>query len=177
MSDFATRFIDQSREYLRDEYLPKIHAALAEISHEDLWWRPNGVSNSIGNLLLHLTGNLRQLVVSGLGGAPDARRRDQEFAEEAQPDLTTLLGGLSSAVVDADTVLATLDTATLGERLTVQGKTLTGLEALYHAVEHFSMHTGQILYIAKLRTGKDLRFYEFSEGAARRRWPGVPREG
>jgi uncharacterized damage-inducible protein DinB len=177
MSDFATRFIDQSREYLRDEYLPKIHAALAEISHEDLWWRPNGVSNSIGNLLLHLTGNLRQLVVSGLGGAPDARRRDQEFAEEAQPDLTTLLGGLSSTVVDADTVLATLDAATLGERLTVQGKTLTGLEALYHAVEHFSMHTGQILYIAKLRTGKDLRFYEFSEGAARRRWPGVPREG
>ena len=68
-------FISRSDAYLRGDYLPKIRLSVKRLSHEDLWWRPNPASNSVGNLILHLAGNVRQWVVSGIGGAPDDRRR------------------------------------------------------------------------------------------------------
>jgi len=77
--DIGAAFLTQSREYLTEHYLPKILAAVDQLSDEDLWWRPNAVSNSVGNLMLHLSGNVRQWIVSGLGGAPDDRVRQLEF--------------------------------------------------------------------------------------------------
>src|SRR5438876_11140845 len=73
-------FLAQSREYLTGHYLPKIGAAIGRLAEADLWWRPNEASNSIGNLMLHLAGNIRQWIVSGVGGAPDERDRAAEFA-------------------------------------------------------------------------------------------------
>ena len=165
-------FVDRSRQFLTATYLPKIEVAVARLSDNEIWWRPNPASNAIGHLLLHLAGNVRQWIVSGLGGTPASRQRHLEFTPEDTPTKADLLADLSRAVADADAVLARLDLATLETRVEIQGFTVTRFGALYNAVEHFAMHTGQIIWIAKARTGRDLGFYEIEGGVARPRWPG-----
>jgi uncharacterized damage-inducible protein DinB len=159
----ARAFVDASRAYLRDEYPAKIRLALERLPDDDLWWRPNPASNSAGNLVLHLAGNVRQWIVHGLGGAPDTRRRAEEFAAAGTSDRAGVLSALDAALNDADDVLRTLDPATLPHDRTIQGLRVTGLQALYHVVEHFSMHTGQILWLVKLRTDRGLGFYDVDE--------------
>lgn len=175
--DAAAEFLAQSREYLTRHYLPKLLAALEHLSDADLWWRPNEASNSIGNLLLHLSGNVRQWIVSGVGGAPDRRERAGEFAQREVLPRSELLALLTAAVRDADAAIARLDPASLGEHRAIQGRDVSCFAAIYHVVEHFSHHLGQILYIAKLRSGADLGFYRIEAGIARAAWPGHPTEG
>lgn len=163
-------FIDQSRSYLSSEYLPKIRRCVQVITDEDLWWRPNGQSNSIGNLLLHLAGNVRQWIVSGIGGEPDARERQKEFDADQERSREELIEMLASTLGEVDRVLAQLRPEGLLERRVIQGREITVLEALYHVVEHFGMHTGQVIYVTKLRTSTDLQFYEVEAGIARPKW-------
>jgi uncharacterized damage-inducible protein DinB len=170
-------FLAQSREYLTAHYLPKITDAIERLSEADLWWRPNEASNSIGNLMLHLAGNIRQWIVSGVGGAPDHRDRASEFARREPLPRDELLAILTEAVLEADAVIARTDPGGLNDRRPVQGRDVTTLEAIYHVVEHFGMHAGQILYIAKLRTGADLGFYAMAAGVPRPAWPGHPVSG
>ncbi len=175
--DSGAAFLAQSREYLTAHYLPKIGGSVDVLSEADLWWRPHEAANSIGNLLLHLAGNIRQWVVSGVGGAPDRRDRASEFASREPLSRTELLALITEAVLQADSVIAATDPASLSERRQVQGRTVTLLEAIYHAVEHFGMHTGQIVYIAKLRSGADLGFYRVIDGIPRAAWEGRPEGG
>lgn len=170
-------FLAQSREYLSRHYLPKICSAIETLAEADLWWRPNETSNSIGNLMLHLAGNIRQWIVSGIGGAPDHRVRAEEFARRDPLSRDELVAVLTEAVLEADAVIALVDPASLGERRPIQGREVTVLEAIYHAVEHLSMHAGQILYIAKQRSGRDLRFYGLIDGVPRPAWPNHPAGG
>lgn len=153
-------FIDRSRSYLTGDYMLKIRRSVAELSEPDLWWRANPESNSVGNLILHLAGNVRQWVVSGIGGVRDDRERWTEFDAQDGPGPRDLLDHLESAVRDADRVLSRLSPEQLLERRVIQGRDVSVLEALYHAVEHFSMHTGQIIYITKLRAAVDLELYQ-----------------
>lgn len=177
MADVAQLFIDQSRRFLLAEYLYKIEQCLASLSDEDLWWRSNDVSNSVGNLLLHLAGNVRQWIVHGVGGGADVRQRQQEFDERAGGAAAPLIARLRDTLDEADRVLAGLAPADLARPLRVQGIDVTVLEAVYHVVEHFSTHVGQIVYVTKLRTGRDLRFYEMNaDGSVRRGWLGAPVE-
>ena len=175
--DIGAAFLAQSREYLTAHYLPKIRSAVAPLAEPDLWWRPNDASNSIANLMLHLAGNIRQWIVSGVGGAPDRRERAGEFARRDGLLKDELLAVLSGAVHDADAALARISRAALAEARTIQGRETTVLAAIYHVVEHFGMHTGQIAYISKLRTGKDLGFYRMEGGIPRAAWPGHPKAG
>ena len=178
MSDIAQEFIDLSRRFLLKEYLRKIERCVDELPDEDLWWRPNDVSNSVGNLLLHLAGNVRQWIVHGVGGRPDTRQRQQEFDERGPIPAPVLLARLREALDEADGVLADFDPADLSHRLHVQGLEVTAMEAIYHVVEHFSTHVGQIIYLTKLSTGRDLRFYAMNaDGSVRRGWLGEPQEG
>ena len=94
MSDVAQAFLDESRRYLLKENLPKIERCLESLTEEDVWWRPNEQSNSIGNLLMHLAGNLRQWIISGVGGADDVRQRAQEFDERSPLPVATLMAQL-----------------------------------------------------------------------------------
>ena len=167
MTNTERAFVNQSRSLLTAEYLPKIGACVAGLPDEDIWWRPNPTSNSIGHLLLHLSGNLQEWVVSALGGHQEQRQRHLEFAPDREPSIAELMERLARTVSEADAVLGTLDGSILAERRLIQGESVTALEAIYHAVEHFSMHTGQVIYIAKLRTGRDLAFYEVKNGIAR----------
>lgn len=163
-------FIQSTRRYLSAEYLPKIERCLEQLSDEDLWWQPNPHSNSIGTLLRHMQGNIRQYIVSGVGGEPDRRRRTEEFTSEERPSKDQLLNDLKRTLDEVDNVLAGLQPEALTERRTIQGREKSLLDAVYHATEHFSMHTGQIIYITKMRTGRDLGFYSFPEGTVRTHW-------
>ena len=167
--DSAAAFLAQSREYLTAHYLPKIQAALESLDDRALWWRPNPASNAAGNLILHLAGNVRQWIVSGVGGAPDRRDRPAEFAADRSPGRSELLAALTEAVLDADAVLARTDPASLSERRRIQGRDVTVL--------HFGMHTGQIIYLAKQISGRDLGFYVMEEGIPRAAWKGRPEGG
>ncbi|MBV9927921.1 MAG: DUF1572 family protein [Acidobacteria bacterium] len=171
-SETGRAFLAGARRHLREDYLPKIERCLERLTDEQVWWRASERSNSVGNLLLHLEGNLRQWVVCGVGGAVDARTRDREFAERRQVPREELLRALRAAVSEADEALARLDPAGLLETRRVQGLDVTLLAAVFHAVEHFSMHTGQVILLTKMLADEDLAFYGFSEGVPRANWGG-----
>jgi uncharacterized damage-inducible protein DinB len=169
--DFVTHaFLDSSRRFLTQDFLPKIRLAVEPLSDEDIWWRPNESSNSIGNLMLHLAGNARQWIVSGVGGATDIRQRDLEFAQRDVIPRETLLTQLTTVVDDVTGVLGRLTAAHLIQKRTIQSRDVTVLAAIYHVVEHFSMHTGQIILIAKMRAPGAVKFYDDAQGLARPLW-------
>ena len=161
MNDIGHEFIVRSRHHLAKDFLPKIERCLEQLSDEQIWWRPNEQSNSIGNLILHLCGNARQWIVSGVGGTADARDRDAEFAQREMIPGADLRSLLKRTLSEVDLTLEQCDTSKLLDRQTIQGTDVTALEAIYHVVEHFSMHTGQIILFTKLMTGSDMRFYDF----------------
>jgi len=156
MDETGKSFITAARAYLTEDYLPKIERSLELLTDEQIWWRANPQSNSVGNLLLHLSGNVRQWIVCGLGGAPDNRDRDSEFAQRDAIPRDKLLAGLKRTLNEADSALEKLDPHKLLERHSIQGCDVTALAAIFHVVEHFSMHTGQIIMMAKMFAEVDL---------------------
>jgi uncharacterized damage-inducible protein DinB len=153
MTDIAKHFIAKSRGFLSSDYLPKIERCLEVLSDEDVWWRANEGSNSIGNLLLHLDGSTRAWIIGVAGGFKSPRDRQQEFDEREQIPRAALMSRLRQTLTEADGVLARLDAEVLLERRQARDEEVTVLLAVYHAVEHFSMHTGQIIMLAKMRSG------------------------
>ena len=172
MNETGREFIARSRHHLVEDFLPKIERCLALLSDEQIWWRPNAESNSIGNLLLHLSGNARQWIVCGLGTGSDARDRDSEFAQRETIPRADLLSRLRQTIIEVDATLAKFDMDRLVETKTIQGLEVTTLGAILHVVEHFSMHTGQIILLTKILTSSDLRFYEFEGETPRLRFSG-----
>jgi uncharacterized damage-inducible protein DinB len=160
MSEITEHFIAKSRSYLSEIYLPKIERCVEGLSVEDVWWRAGEESNSIGNLLLHLEGSTRMWIVSGVGGAPDVRLRQEEFDARETVGAAELVGRLRETVAEADGVLASVERGVLLERRRIREVETTVLGAIYHAVEHFSMHAGQIFMLAKMRAGRDLKLYD-----------------
>ena len=142
-----------------EEDRSRIETCLGKLSEEQVWARGGENENAIGNLVLHLCGNVRQWIVAGAGGRPDIRDRDSEFAAKGGVAPSELAARLKAVVDEAAEVLREVPAERLVEPLAVQGYAVTGLEAIYHSVEHFSMHTGQILFITKMLTGSDLGFY------------------
>lgn len=163
-------FLARASGYLLGDYLPKIERCLEKLSDEQIWWRANEESNSIGNLILHLCGNARQWIVCGVDSAPDARNRDSEFEQRDVIPRDELVTLLRSTLSDVDTTLQSVDPSTLLEYRKIQGNDVDILEAIFHVTEHFSMHTGQIIMLTKMMTSDDLRFYEFDAGLPVVRW-------
>lgn len=164
----AAAFLERSRYYLGLEYPGKIRLALSAMPAERLWVRANPASNSPANLVLHLAGNVRQWIVSGVGGAADVRQRDAEFAAREGAGLQELLAILESACADAVGVFDRLDAAALEKICTIQGRRTTVFAAVYHVVEHFSGHTGQLILLAKASAPPgSIRFYDDTGGLAR----------
>ena len=159
MNDIGQNFINDSRDFLSAKYLPKIEKCLEQLSDEDVWWRAGEESNSIGNLILHIEGNIREWLIGGVGELPFERVRQQEFDERKMIPRGELLENLRETIKKADEVLANLDLQILTEHREIQGREVTVLRAIYHVVEHFSMHAGQIFLLTKMRTGKDLQLY------------------
>jgi uncharacterized damage-inducible protein DinB len=126
-----------------------------------VWLRGGESQNAVGNLLLHLTGNVRQWILAGVGGATIERNRDAEFSARGGAAPSILMGDLRSAVDAACKVFSELPPARLTESMKIQGHDVSVLEAIYHVVEHFSGHTGQIILLTKAFTASDLGFYGY----------------
>lgn len=174
-SNFAARFLHRSQHSLRDHHLPRIVGCLRMLSQKQIWWRGNAASNSIGNLTLHLEGNVRQWIISGLGGAPDRRQRHKEFAKRRPLPRRRLEAHLKKTVIEACRVLSRLTPLDLSRPHSIQRLRVSGFDAVSHVTEHFAFHAGQILYATKLLRGRDLGFTnlpgEKDRKAARKRLP------
>jgi uncharacterized damage-inducible protein DinB len=163
-------FLDRARDYLANEYPAKLRLAMAALPDDQLWWRPNNGSNSVGNLLLHLNGNLRQWIVAGVGGEAFDRDRAGEFAARAGRSASDLLSALEQTIAAVDRILSELGAARLGERCVIQGRDLTVLEAVFHVTEHFAYHLGQIILIIKMLQSGSVHSYDDAGGLARPLW-------
>ena len=161
MSDAAVgrALLAEFERRLLGESLPRLRRCLELLSEEEIWARPNPASNSAGNLVLHLDGNVRQWILTGLGGAPDARVRDSEFAERGPIARAELLPRIEATLDEVRALLPRLDPARLAEPRRVQGFEETGAAILVHVVEHFSYHVGQLSWLVKASKGVDLGWY------------------
>lgn len=155
----AALFLEFSRDKLLGQYWPRMRSCVESLTDEQIWWRPNNASNSIGNLLLHLNGNVRQWLVASFNRHEDARNRPAEFNAPEHIPGSALVLQLNKTLEEADAVLSRLTEADLLARFEIQGYNVTGLAAVYQVVEHFGLHYGQIIYITKMLRNEDLGFY------------------
>jgi uncharacterized damage-inducible protein DinB len=151
-------FLNYTLEKLRQLH-SRIEACLDKLDHDQIWARGSGNANAVGNLVLHLCGNLRQWIGFGVAGMPDIRVRDREFAARGGIEATELKERLRAFVEETTAIIGGLTAERLVETTRVQKYELTVLEAIYHVVEHFSQHTGQIIFATKALTGEDMGFY------------------
>jgi uncharacterized damage-inducible protein DinB len=151
--------LEFARHRLLEEYWPRLRASVESLTDEQVWWRPNDSSNSVGNLILHLNGNVRQWLVTAFTRLEDARNRPAEFAERQLIPASELLDALGHTMQEVAAVFPRIGEPQLLATYRIQGYTVSGLDAVCHVVEHFAMHYGQIVYITKLLRGADLGFY------------------
>jgi hypothetical protein len=151
-------FLTSAAEKLA-ENLARIETCVSKLPADSLWARGSENENAVGNLLLHLTGNVRQWILSGLAGAPDTRDRPSEFSARSGLTAEAMLTNLRGTVGEAVEVIRSLPHRRLTERVRIQGFDATVLSAIFHVVEHFSGHTYQIILLTKRTTREDLGFY------------------
>ena len=159
-SEFHQLFITEVKRRLIEEGKARLVTCLGMLNQEEIWHRPNANSNSVGNLVLHLCGNVRQWLISGLGGAPDTRQRQLEFDEKGPIPTETLLHLLDNTLSEAEAVLDRLNDEDLSRPVTIQGFDENGISVLVHVVEHFSYHVGQVTYFVKLIKDRQTNYYE-----------------
>ncbi len=158
-------FVDCSIHELEQLSL-RVRDCLGRLSDDQVWTRGGGNENAIGNIVLHLCGNVRQWIISGVGGAPDVRQRDAEFTARDGAGARPLSEQLDTTIREATEVLEDISAVRLAEQVHIQGYDLTVLEAVYHVVEHFAQHTGQVIFVTKALTGQDLGYYaHLSQGS------------
>lgn len=153
-------FLEFSRSKLIGQYWPRMRTCVESLTDEQVWWHPNPSSNSVGNLLLHLNGNVRQWLVAPFNHTEYKRNRPAEFREIEHTSGAALLAQLGETLELADQILARLTEFELTAIYEIQGyQSITGLAAVYQVVEHFGLHYGQVIYITKMLRGEDLGFY------------------
>jgi hypothetical protein len=154
-----TLFLEHSRTRMLEQHWPRLRGCVESLNDEQVWWRPNEASNSVGNLILHLNGNITQWLIASFRKLEDGRDRPAEFRERRMIPRSELLETLGATMKEASAVLSSLTEADLLATYNIQGYAVTGLDAVYQVVEHFGLHYGQIAYITKLLRGEDLGFY------------------
>jgi uncharacterized damage-inducible protein DinB len=158
MKSIVKEFIEESI-FRIEKNTTKIIKCLGMLTEEQIWKRPNEVSNSIGNILLHVCGNTRQYLISALSDQPDIRERDEEFSAKGGYSKEELQIKLAATVEEATDILRTVDEYRLMKIHSVQGFNFSGIAIIVHVTEHYSHHTGQIIFWTKVVTGTDLGFY------------------
>jgi len=136
-----------------DGAVKTIEHCLNQLTNEQVWWRPAASMNSMGNLILHVCGNVGQWITSGIGGVDDTRDRPKEFSEQGPIGKDELLRRLDVAVAEAKAVLTKASPADLLERRRIQAHDVTGLGAIFHSVAHFRGHTQEIVHMTRCQLG------------------------
>ncbi len=149
-------FLDYSVQKLT-QAAGRVDECLARLTQEQIWAKGSANENAVGNLVLHLCGNIHQWLFSGVGGEPFSRDRDAEFTAGSGGNLRERL---SQTVARAVPIIERQTEADLQRRILVQQYEIAVLEAIYHVVEHFAGHAGQIIFATKMMTGSDLGFYK-----------------
>jgi len=155
-----SELIKEVKRRLFDESVPRLKKCLSQLNEEEIWHRPNEQTVSVGNLVLHLCGNVTQWILCGLGNEADKRVRHEEFDEKGPIPVEKLTENIDDIMARVDNLLDHLDPDILLEKRKTQGFEETGLSILIHVVEHFSYHIGQITYIVKSGKNVDLKYYE-----------------
>lgn len=155
ISDFTT----YAAMKIRTQADQIIRCALS-LSTDELWRRSNDHTNSVANLILHLTGNLRQWLVGGVGGEQITRDRTAEFSSRTQVPASQLLPAFETVIARSIEIVQQAPEAELLRTRSIQNYSVTGLVAIFHAVEHLSFHAGQIVHITKLWKNCDLSLYD-----------------
>jgi len=163
-----SEFLNFSADKLT-QLLGRIETCVEMLTPEQVWARTSANQNAVGNLLLHLNGNVRQWILHGVGGQADLRQRDAEFAAREGGSTQELLARLRATVEEAVALFHALPAERLLESIRTQGYENTVLAAIYHVVEHFAGHTFQIILLTKQFTGEDLGFYAHLSGSQPRR--------
>jgi uncharacterized damage-inducible protein DinB len=166
MAETADQIFLQASTKKLEQLMSRIGDCLAKLSTDEIWARGHENENAIGNLVLHLNGNVRQWILSGVGGAPDTRARDAEFAARGGTEISELRQRLESTVREAIAVIGKVTPERMTQHVTIQKYDITVMEAIFHVVEHFAQHTGQIIFVTKMLTGEDLGFYKHLKAAA-----------
>lgn len=157
-SEVGRRLIAESKQQLV-EGGKRLKQCLGQLSDKEIWFRPNEQSNAVGNLVLHLCGNVRQYIIAGLGGAPDARERAREFAERGPIPAAALVAKLEETLAGVAAALDGFDPADLMTDRVIQGKMQNPVAVLMHVTEHFSYHVGQVTYFLKAGKAVDTAYY------------------
>lgn len=144
----------------------RVASCLEQLDTDQIWHRDHAIENSIGNLVLHLQGNVKQWILSGIGDAPDRRERDREFDSRDPLPAKELAERLAETIDEADAVLAKLPLERLLDKRRIQVYEVTVLHAVMHVVTHFAGHVGQIIWATKHQTGRDLGFYGYLKKGA-----------
>jgi uncharacterized damage-inducible protein DinB len=166
MSTIESEFLKCAAEKLT-QLCGRIESCLDRLTPEQIWTRGGENQNAIGNLVLHLSGNVRQWILHGVGGEADQRVRDVEFSTREPHSTAALKQRLHSTVEQAAVLIGSLNTQQLMERVSIQAyDRITKLNAIFHVVEHFSGHSGQIIFLTKWLTGEDLGFYAHLQNKA-----------
>ena len=158
LEEFIKEFIAQVTHRI-DENVQKLTKCLNELEESEIWKRPNQNSNSVGNIILHLCGNIRQYAISSLGHSKDVRERDREFLAEGGFSKTDLMQKFLSTIDEAKNIIQNISAEELLRKRQVQGYVHSGIGIIIHVTEHLSYHTGQIIFWTKLLKNKDLGFY------------------
>ena len=173
MSDVESLFLQCSVEKL-SQFVERIDACLAKLNEDQIWTRTGENENAIGNLVLHLTGNVRQWIIASLGNNPYHRDRDGEFDARGGVTAAELSANLRATVEQATQIISGLDTARLTRMYAIQNYPVSGVQAVFHVVEHFAQHTGQIIFATKMLTGDDLGFYRHLRSAGQHHDARIP---
>jgi hypothetical protein len=158
MSDAVLQQLQNEAIHLLDESFGKIKHCAGQLSEQQIWFRPAPALNSIGNLLLHIAGNLEQWVVCGVGGKADTRDRNAEFSANGSTSVTELLHTVEDAISQAKAAIQSVSTATATATRQIQGFDVTVVGAIMHSVPHFVGHTHQVIYITRLQLGDAYQF-------------------
>ncbi|NRB62421.1 MAG: DUF1572 family protein [Saprospiraceae bacterium] len=156
---FVTNLIAEVRRRLFEESFNRIRQCLSTLTEEQIWVRPNEVSNSVGHLVLHICGNTTQWLISGLGDMPDHRNRSTEFDPNQNETKKVLLDKIDWVEQQVNPILTKISAANLIQIYNVQVFQESGMSMLIHVTEHTSYHTGQITYLTKLMTGQETNYY------------------
>jgi hypothetical protein len=153
----CNEFISANRHTL-EEGMRKIKHCVDQLTDDQIWWRPKPDMNSIANLMLHLSGNLRQWIIAGAGGGKDVRNRPMEFADRSNRLKSEILGILGKVISEVDLVLARLTSEQLLSRRRIQGYDTTVLAAVTDSLSHFRGHVQEIIHVTRIQLGERYQF-------------------
>ena len=156
MNEVAQAFMSSSQHQL-DHARRNINHCFDQLGTDDLWWTPRAGCNPIGVIIQHLRGNLRQWAISGIGGEPDVRDRPTEFRVSGRVDKADLQAQFNRMLDRVAEVYSTLDAAEILDGKRIQGFDTTVLDAIYDTMCHLKLHTGQVLYLTRMRLGAAYR--------------------